>query len=125
MSRTLAGLRRREATRMAGGPLGDMFRLLTSGPVQDVADLPRAGQEMRLGARGSLRDLAIVGRRTARIPAFAMAANDVDGPIRLTTRSGEFRGIASIFMAPRGQFPLHRPPLFPMFRRLGPRGTTP
>ncbi len=53
---TLAGLRRREATRMAGGPLGDMFRLLTSGPVQNVADLPRAGQEMVL-ARGVSRDL--------------------------------------------------------------------
>ena len=41
---------------MAGGPIGDMFRLLTADPVRGVADLPRAGQETAL-ARGLPGDL--------------------------------------------------------------------
>ncbi len=52
----LAGLRQREGKRIGGGPLGDMFRLLTSGPIQGSADLGRAGREIAL-ARGIPADL--------------------------------------------------------------------
>jgi hypothetical protein len=52
----LTALRQREGKRMDGGPLGDMFRLLTSGPVQDGADLTRAGREIAL-ARSIPADL--------------------------------------------------------------------
>ena len=47
----LGALSRREARRMDGGPLGDMFRLLTESPVRGGADLPRAAKEIAL-ARG-------------------------------------------------------------------------
>lgn len=52
----LASLRQREARRMGGGPLGDMFRLLTAGPVQSSADILRAGREIAL-ARSVPADL--------------------------------------------------------------------
>ena len=52
----LAALRQREGQRMAGGSLGDMFRLLTSGPIQGSADISRAGREIAL-ARGIPTDL--------------------------------------------------------------------
>jgi hypothetical protein len=52
----LAALRQREGKRMEGGPLGDMFRLLTSGPVQSSTDLSRVGREIAL-ARGLPADL--------------------------------------------------------------------
>lgn len=42
----LAALRERQGKRMEGGPLGDTFRMLTAGPVQDSADLARAGKEI-------------------------------------------------------------------------------
>ncbi len=60
----LAALRQREGKRMDGGPLGDMFRLLTSGPVQGGADLTRAGREIAL-ARSVPADLKALepGRR--------------------------------------------------------------
>jgi len=48
---TLAILHEREDARMGTGPLGDMFRLLTAGPVRSAADLSRAGREVGL-ARG-------------------------------------------------------------------------
>jgi hypothetical protein len=44
----LARLRDRELPRMPAGKLADMFRLLTERPVQGIADLPRAAQEMAL-----------------------------------------------------------------------------
>jgi hypothetical protein len=44
----LTALRQREAARMAGGPLGDMFRLLTADPVHSAADLKRSAQEAAL-----------------------------------------------------------------------------
>ena len=44
----LERLRTRESPRMANGPLGDMFRLLTADRVQSASDLKRAGQEMAL-----------------------------------------------------------------------------
>jgi hypothetical protein len=47
----LVGLREHQATRMGDGPLGDMFRLLTSEQVRTVADLKRSGREATL-ARG-------------------------------------------------------------------------
>jgi hypothetical protein len=52
----LAALRQREGKRMDGGSLGDMFRLLTSGPIEDSADLSRARREIAL-ARGIPTDL--------------------------------------------------------------------
>ena len=52
----LAALRQREGKRMDGGSLGDMFRLLTSGPVQGSADLKPRGREIAL-ARGIPADL--------------------------------------------------------------------
>lgn len=48
---TLSMLREKESTRMAAGPLSDMFRLLTADPVRAVADLGRAKEEIGL-ARG-------------------------------------------------------------------------
>lgn len=45
---TLARLREKEAERMGGGPLGDMFRLLTAESVRGADDLPRAQQEIGL-----------------------------------------------------------------------------
>jgi len=44
----LAALRARDEARMGSGPLGDMFRLLTAGPVHGVADLPRSAREVGL-----------------------------------------------------------------------------
>jgi hypothetical protein len=44
----LTALRQREGVRMEGGPLGDMFRLLTADQVRGVADLKRSGQETAL-----------------------------------------------------------------------------
>jgi hypothetical protein len=41
----LATLRDQDDSRMGTGPLADMFRLLTAGPVQGVADLRRSAQE--------------------------------------------------------------------------------
>jgi hypothetical protein len=61
----LAALRQREGKRMEGGPLGDMFRLLTSGPLQGSTDLSRVGREIAL-ARGIPTDLKALapGRRS-------------------------------------------------------------
>lgn len=42
----LDALRQREGTRMEGGPLGDMFRLLTASPVRGTGDLGRARQDV-------------------------------------------------------------------------------
>jgi hypothetical protein len=47
----LGRLRDRELPRMPAGQIAEMFRVLTEGPVQGVADLPRAAQEAAL-ARG-------------------------------------------------------------------------
>ncbi len=44
----LATLRQHDTARMETGPLADMFRLLTAGPVRNVADLKRSGQEAAL-----------------------------------------------------------------------------
>jgi hypothetical protein len=52
----LAALRQHEGPRMQGGPLGDMFRLLTADQVRGVADLKRSGQEAAL-ARALPADL--------------------------------------------------------------------
>jgi hypothetical protein len=43
---TLATLRERQEARMGTGALADMFRLLTADPVQNTADLARAGREV-------------------------------------------------------------------------------
>jgi hypothetical protein len=45
---TLARLREHDTPRLPPGKLAEMFRLVTAGPVQGVADLPRAGQETKL-----------------------------------------------------------------------------
>jgi hypothetical protein len=47
-SAALAGLRAREEPRIGTGPLADMFRLLTAGPVRGTADLARAKREVGL-----------------------------------------------------------------------------
>ena len=44
----LTALRQREMVRMGGGPLADMFRLLTADPVHSAADLKRSAQEAAL-----------------------------------------------------------------------------
>ncbi len=56
---TLAALRARDLPRFPPGKLQDLFSLLTAGPVQGVADLPRAAQETRLAgaAAGAIRGL--------------------------------------------------------------------
>lgn len=60
----LAALRSRELARMEGGPLGEMFQLLTAGPVQGSTDLARAGREMTF-ARNLPTDLkAVAGARS-------------------------------------------------------------
>ncbi len=46
--RTLDALGRRETARMAEGPHGDMFALLTAAPIEALDDLPRARHEMAL-----------------------------------------------------------------------------
>jgi hypothetical protein len=46
--RTLAQLREHDTKRLPRGKLSEMFRLITAGPVQGVADLPRASQESKL-----------------------------------------------------------------------------
>ncbi len=56
----LAALREREFARMQGGPVGDMFRLLTADPVRGVADLARARQDVAL-ARSLPGDLQALG----------------------------------------------------------------
>jgi hypothetical protein len=43
---TLAALRDKQEARMGTGPVADMFRLLTSTPVNGTADLTRAGVEV-------------------------------------------------------------------------------
>ncbi|MDE2200127.1 MAG: hypothetical protein KGJ41_14010, partial [Rhodospirillales bacterium] len=53
---TLADLRQRMEARLPAGKQADMFRLLTAGPVQGVADLPRAALETQL-ARALPADL--------------------------------------------------------------------
>ncbi len=50
----LATLRARDLSRVPSGKSADLLRVLTEGPVQGVADLPRAGAEMAL-ARTALR----------------------------------------------------------------------
>jgi hypothetical protein len=45
---TLAALRARDLARFPPGQLADLFAVLTAGPVQGVADLPRAAREARL-----------------------------------------------------------------------------
>ena len=45
---TVSRLRERDTRRLPKGKLAEMFRLITSGPVQGVADLPRAVQETKL-----------------------------------------------------------------------------
>ncbi|MCW3475108.1 hypothetical protein [Limobrevibacterium gyesilva] len=45
---TLARLREHDTARLPDDKLAEMFRLLTAGPVQGVADLPRAAQETKL-----------------------------------------------------------------------------
>ncbi|MBV8097390.1 MAG: hypothetical protein JO110_29935 [Acetobacteraceae bacterium] len=47
----LAALRERQAARMGDGKEADLFRLLTAPPIQDTADLPRAGQEAALARK--------------------------------------------------------------------------
>jgi hypothetical protein len=47
-STALADLRAREEARIGSGPLADMFRLLTAGPVRGAADLARAKREVGL-----------------------------------------------------------------------------
>lgn len=44
----LMALRERDAARFPPGKLAEMFGILTAGPVQGVADLPRAAQEAKL-----------------------------------------------------------------------------
>ena len=62
--KTLALLRDSDGPRMAAGPLGDMFRLLTAEPVHVSADLPRAIRETAL-ARGLPKSLDALGTPTA------------------------------------------------------------
>jgi len=45
---TLAGLREHDTARFPAGKLTELFRLVTSGPVQGVADLPRAARQTKL-----------------------------------------------------------------------------
>jgi hypothetical protein len=45
---TLAELRQTTLSRLPPGQLAEMFRVLTQGPVQGVADLPRAANEVKL-----------------------------------------------------------------------------
>lgn len=45
---SLATLRQTHTARMGGGPLADMFRLLTADKVRNVSDLKRSGQEAAL-----------------------------------------------------------------------------
>lgn len=45
---TLAALREHQGPRIGSGPLADMFRLLTAGPVQGPADLLRSAREVGL-----------------------------------------------------------------------------
>jgi hypothetical protein len=51
---TLAELRDNELARVPPGKSADLLRVLTEGPVQTVADLPRSGAEMAL-ARSALK----------------------------------------------------------------------
>jgi hypothetical protein len=61
----LSALRQREGARMEGGPLADMFRLLTADQVRGVADLKRSGQEATLArtVSGELKALQPPGRQ--------------------------------------------------------------
>lgn len=67
-------LRTQELPRMAGGPLADMFRLLTAAKVEAAADLKRSGREVAL-ARTLPAGLRAVGEPTAQLagtlPALA------------------------------------------------------
>jgi hypothetical protein len=45
---TLVHLREHDTQRLPPGKIAEMFRLVTSGPIQGVADLPRARQDTRL-----------------------------------------------------------------------------
>jgi hypothetical protein len=47
----LARLHREDLPRLPPGHLADMFRLLTAGPVDAVADLGRAARETQLASR--------------------------------------------------------------------------
>lgn len=55
----LASLREHDLPRFPPGKLADLFAVLTAGPVQGVADLPRAAQEARLagGVPSALKTL--------------------------------------------------------------------
>ncbi|MDE2514817.1 MAG: hypothetical protein KGL12_02210 [Rhodospirillales bacterium] len=55
----LAALRAQNAARMAGGPLGDLFTLLTAAPITDLADLHRAAHEAALAGQMT-RDIQTV-----------------------------------------------------------------
>lgn len=56
----LLGLRQAYGPRMGNGPRSDLFRLLTDGPVQSPADLPRAARDIALarGMPASLQSLS-------------------------------------------------------------------
>src|SRR4051812_7043108 len=62
----LVALRQRETARMEGGPLADMFRLLTADQVRSAADLRRSGQEGMLARAlpGQLKALQAPARQT-------------------------------------------------------------
>lgn len=61
----LARLYRRDLPRLPPGHLADMFRLLTAGPVDAVADLGRAAQETQLASRipDALKSLTSIANR--------------------------------------------------------------
>ena len=44
----LAGLREKYLPRLGGGPLPDMFRLLTAEPIRTSADIGRSRQDMNI-----------------------------------------------------------------------------
>ncbi len=58
---TLTSLRARDLPRLPTGRTAEMVRLLSAGPVQGVADLPRAAQETKL-ARAMPAALRTLGR---------------------------------------------------------------
>jgi hypothetical protein len=69
----LERLRTQELPRMAGGPLADMFRLLTAAKIQSASDLKRSGREMAL-ARAVPAGLRAVGE-PATPPAGTLPAS--------------------------------------------------
>jgi hypothetical protein len=66
----LTRLRDHDTARLPPGKLAEMFRLVTAGPVQGVADLPRSAQETKLAGDlpAALKALTPVAKRASATP---------------------------------------------------------